>query len=67
MFFQSEKLVEFRRKLNLENFNFSLMSICLFVNVLKITLKFIKRDIKLDTIFVNKIRFQIKEIFDLSR
>ena len=43
------------------------MSICLFVNVLKITLKFKKRDVKLDTIFVNKIRFQIKEIFDLSR
>ena len=31
------------------------------------TLKFKKRDIRFNKVFVNKIRFQIKEIFDLSR
>ena len=40
------------------------MSTSLFVNVLKMTLKFKKRDIKFDTVLVNEIKFQIKNFLD---
>ena len=43
------------------------MSTSLFVNVLKMTLKFKKRDIKFNAIFVNRTRFQIKNFFDHNR
>ena len=42
------------------------MSISLFVNVLKMTLKFKKREMKFDTVTVNQIEFQIKKIFEVS-
>ena len=54
-------------KLNFENSDFSLISTSLFVNVLKTALKFKKRDIKFDTVFVNEMEFQIKKRFDTSR
>ena len=54
-------------KLNFENFDFSLISTSLFVNVLKMALKFKKRDIKFDTVFINKIEFQNENFFDINR
>ena len=43
------------------------MSISLFIYVLKMTIKFEKRDIELDIVPVNEIKFQIKKFFDLTR
>ena len=44
-----------------------MISISLFVNVLKMTLKFKNRDIEFDIVPVNEIKFQIKNFFDLTR
>ena len=44
-------------KLNLKKFEFLLISISLFIYVLKMTIKFEKRDIEFDIVPVNEFKF----------
>ena len=50
-----------------ENFDFSFILTSLFVSVLKMALRFKKRDIRFVIVFINEIEFQNENFFGINR